>query len=104
MIGQQFTINAATGLHARPAAVFVEIASEFESEIKIEFEEQQVNAKSIISVLSLGLGDGETFVIRVNGPDEEEAMAALEKYMKNELGSEEENYNDLIGQDFKEIN
>ena len=104
MIKKQFTINASTGLHARPAAIFVELASEFEADIKIEFQDQQVNAKSIISVLSLGLGDGETFNLKVKGPDEKQAMAALEEYMNTELGSEEENYNDLIGQDFKEIN
>ena len=90
MLKKELVVRAATGLHARPAANFVELASRYDSEIKVHFGDKEVNAKSIISVLSLGLGQGESFVLTVEGPDEKEALTELEKYIQEELNGEKE--------------
>ncbi len=101
---EEFIIKAATGLHARPAAKFVDLASQFDSEITLVFGKQEVNAKSIISVLSLGVGQGEKIKLVFDGPDENEAFRRMKKYMKKNLCSSKERYDDIIGQDFKGIN
>ncbi len=66
------------GLHARPAAVFVQEANKFDSEIEIEFQGMKVNGKSIIGIMSLGAFYGEDITIVARGRDEEEAVKALE--------------------------
>lgn len=66
------------GLHARPAAVFVQEANKFDSEIEIEFQGMKVNGKSIIGIMSLGAFYGEDITIVARGRDEEDAVKALE--------------------------
>ncbi|WP_432408948.1 HPr family phosphocarrier protein [Wukongibacter sp. M2B1] len=68
-----------SGLHARPAAVFVKTASGYKSEIKIEAKGTCLNAKSIMNILSLGAKMGDEIKIIANGPDEEEAIQGLVK-------------------------
>lgn len=75
-----------TGLHARPAGIFVKHASQFKSEVEISFKEKTINAKSIMGVMSLGLGNGDEFVIRTTGDDESEAMDALVKLIESGFG------------------
>jgi phosphotransferase system HPr (HPr) family protein len=77
MISKAITITNDTGLHARPAAVFVNTATKFKSEVMVRKGEKQVNAKSILAVLSLGISKGSDIVISVQGSDEEEAMGSL---------------------------
>ncbi|MBR0596487.1 HPr family phosphocarrier protein [Sinanaerobacter chloroacetimidivorans] len=77
MISEVITIMNDTGLHARPAAVFVSTAAKFKSEIMLQKGEKQVNAKSILAVLSLGISKGTDIIISAQGPDEEEAVGAL---------------------------
>ncbi len=72
-----------TGLHARPASLLVKEALKFESKIKIIKDNQEYNAKSIISVLSMGAGKGAHLTIVSNGRDEVEALAALEKLINS---------------------
>lgn len=67
------------GLHARPAAVFVQEANKFDSEIEIEFQGMKVNGKSIIGIMSLGAFYGEDITIVARGRDEEDAVKALEE-------------------------
>lgn len=86
MIEREITIKNKTGLHARPAAIFVEIADRFESEVELLFDGINVNAKSIIGVLSLGIGNGDKAILRVSGSDEEEAMEKLLKLIENNFG------------------
>ena len=71
------------GLHARPAAVFVQEANKFDSEIEIEFQGMKVNGKSIIGIMSLGAFYGEDITIVARGRDEEEAVKALEELIIN---------------------
>lgn len=73
----QVTINHSSGLHARPAAVFVKTAASFRSTITIKAGEKQANAKSIVSVLTLGAKQGTLLTITAEGEDEDQAIAAL---------------------------
>lgn len=83
MVTKKMTIKIPTGLEARPVAVLVQIASQFESSIYIECEEKKVNAKSIMGMMSLGLAAGEEVVVTANGNDEESAMEKLEEYLNS---------------------
>ncbi|WP_432665952.1 HPr family phosphocarrier protein [Wukongibacter baidiensis] len=79
-------ISNESGLHARPAAIFVKTASQFNSGINIEFNGSSLNAKSIMNILSLGLKKGDEIKIIVNGTDEEEAIETLVKLIESKFG------------------
>src|SRR6476661_223966 len=81
-------IRNRTGLHARPARVFVDIAKQFQSTIRIGHGQKLVNAKSLISVLTLGVASGQHISIDVDGADEAAAIAALEAAVWSGLGEE----------------
>lgn len=83
MVTKKMTIKIPTGLEARPVAVLVQIASQYESSIYIECEDKKVNAKSIMGMMSLGLAAGEEVVVTANGDDEEKAMENLESYLNS---------------------
>ena len=68
MITEKVTILNETGLHARPASVFVNTAAKFKSDLTIQKEEKKVNAKSILSVLGLGVTKGTELTISAEGP------------------------------------
>lgn len=80
-----FTITLNEGLHARPATNLVNTAGQFTSEIYLIYKEKTVNLKSIMGVMSLGVGPGEEITIVAEGSDAERAMDELEKYIKSEL-------------------
>src|SRR6266487_7060953 len=84
----ELVIRNRTGLHARPARVFVDIAKQFQSSIRVGHKEKQVNAKSLISVLTLGVESGQRIFIDVDGADETAAIAALEAAVWSGLGEE----------------
>ncbi|MFP4016382.1 MAG: HPr family phosphocarrier protein [Halanaerobiales bacterium] len=86
MIEKEIVIKNKTGLHARPAAIFVETADRFESEVEMIFDGITVNAKSIIGVLSLGIGKDDRVLLRISGRDEEEAMEKMIEIVKNRFG------------------
>lgn len=71
------TITNEDGLHARPAAIFVQEANKYECDIEIEFDGNKVNGKSIIGVMSLGAYHGDEIRIISRGVDEDEAIEAL---------------------------
>lgn len=81
MIQKKMTINISTGLEARPVAVFVQVASQFDSSIYVEVGTKKVNAKSIMGMMTLGLDVGEEVVVSADGADEEKAIAEIEKYL-----------------------
>ena len=81
---KSYVILTETGLHARPAAEIVKVASKYSSTIEIEKNEKKVNLKSILSVMSLGLGKGQSFSIYVEGIDEEEGLQELNQFLKSE--------------------
>jgi phosphocarrier protein len=74
---KEAVITGKTGLHARPATFFIQKANEFTSSVWIEKDERRVNAKSLLGVLSLGVGKDEPVRIIGDGPDETEAVDTL---------------------------
>ena len=74
------------GLHARPAALFVQAATAHQSKITVTKGEKSGNAKSILGILSLGVQQNDEIVINADGPDEVEALAALTKLIKDNFG------------------
>jgi phosphotransferase system HPr (HPr) family protein len=83
------TVNHAVGLHARPAAQFVQTASKFEAEITVANktkESDPVSAKSILSVLTLGVHQGYEIEITADGSDEDDALKVLEQLVADNFG------------------
>ena len=83
------TVNNQVGLHARPATFFIQKANEFKSSIWIEKDERRINAKSLLGVLSLGIIKGMTMDIAADGPDEQEAVEALEELINSNFSGYE---------------
>lgn len=81
---REYHVVAETGIHARPATLLVQAASKFASNINLEYKGRAVNLKSIMGVMSLGVGQGADVVITAEGADEVEAMAAIDETMKKE--------------------
>lgn len=81
---QEFHIVAETGIHARPATLLVQTASKFKSDITLEYKGKSVNLKSIMGVMSLGVGQGADVEITIDGEDEEEAIKAISETMVSE--------------------
>lgn len=84
MVSKSMTINIPKGLEARPVALLVQVASQYESSIYMEIQEKKVNAKSIMGMMSLGLAEGEKITIIANGPDENAAVDAIDKYISKQ--------------------
>jgi phosphocarrier protein HPr len=76
---QKFVVGNKLGLHARPAALLVQTANSFQSEITIQKGKQKVNAKSIMGVLMLAAGSGSIVIICIIGLDARKAMVAISK-------------------------
>ena len=83
MITKKIKIQIQNGLEARPVAVLVQVASQYNSSIYVECvgERVKVNAKSIMGMMTLGLAAGEEVVVSANGDDEENAMTDIVKYL-----------------------
>ncbi|MGN0867932.1 MAG: HPr family phosphocarrier protein [Akkermansia sp.] len=88
MISKQLTILNKLGIHARPAAQFVRVASRFESDVTVEKDEDRVDGKSIMGIMMLAVGWGATIQVCVDGPDEAECLAALEKLIQDKFGED----------------
>ncbi|WP_216828856.1 phosphocarrier protein HPr [Alkalihalobacterium elongatum] len=86
MVEKTFKITAETGIHARPATQLVNKAGQFSSDINLEYKGKSVNLKSIMGVMSLGVGQGAEVTIKADGSDENEALQALEAVIKEGLG------------------
>jgi phosphotransferase system HPr (HPr) family protein len=74
------------GLHARPAALFVQTAKKFQSDIVVRKGEREANAKSILSILTLGANQGSELTIEAVGDDEGEAVKALQALVADNFG------------------
>lgn len=81
MTEKKIMVKIASGLEARPVALFVQVASQFQSSIYVALQNKKVNAKSIMGMMSLGVLEGENIIITAEGPDEEEAIEKLESYL-----------------------
>ena len=81
---KEMVVQLAGGLEARPIAVLVQVASQYESSIYLEADEKRVNAKSIMGMMTLALKAGEKMIVEANGRDEEAAIEGIEKYISGE--------------------
>lgn len=81
MITKKIQIQLQNGLEARPVAVLVQVASQYNSIIYVECDDRKVNAKSIMGMMTLGLTAGEEVVVSANGDDEQTAMDDIVKYL-----------------------
>lgn len=83
MVKKTVTVELASGLEARPVAMLVQVASQYESNIYVEIESKRVNAKSIMGMMTLGLAAGEQVLVTADGSDENQAITEIEKYLSN---------------------
>ena len=81
-IEKEIPIVNRLGLHARPAAMFVRIASRYRSEIWVSKEGEEVNGKSIMGLMMLAAGQGSKLRVRCEGPDADKAMEEIEALIK----------------------
>lgn len=81
MLQKKTIVKIATGLEARPVAMFVQLASQFQSNIYVTVQDKQVNAKSIMGMMSLGVLEDEEVTLIADGVDEAEAIEQLELYL-----------------------
>lgn len=88
MYKKNVTVLNKSGLHARPASDFIKEASKFSSKITIKRldEDEEANAKSIVFLLSLGIGQGTEVEISANGDDEQQAVEALTALVESGFG------------------
>lgn len=85
---RNFHIIADTGIHARPATLLVQTASKFTANTTLEYQGKTVNLKSIMGVMSLGVGKGADVTVTAEGEDEADALNAIATTMKKEGLSE----------------
>ena len=83
MTQKAIQIKLETGLEARPVAMLVQVASQFESTVYINVDDRKVNAKSIMGMMSLGLAIGEQVTVTAEGKDEEAAIDEIEKFLSD---------------------
>jgi len=84
MIKKSVKICLSNGLEARPVALLVQVASQFESSVYLETNDKRVNAKSIMGMMSLGADMGEEITVVCEGNDEEAATVGVERFLTGE--------------------
>ena len=89
MISRELTIVNKLGLHARAASHLVKVASGFASRVTLERAGASANAKSIMGLLLLAAAKGHTVTVRADGPDEQEALAAVEALVRDRFHEEQ---------------
>ncbi len=88
MTEREITLTNRLGLHARPATKVVQTAGEFESEIRLKRDDLEVNAKSILGVMTLAAEMGSKVLIRAEGEDEVQAVQAVAKLFEDKFGED----------------
>lgn len=88
MVKKELTIINKLGIHARPAAQFVRLASKYDSDIMVEKDGEEVDGKSIMGLMMLAVGYGSKIVVSATGPDENEALAAIEDLIERKFEEE----------------
>ncbi|MCR5721247.1 MAG: HPr family phosphocarrier protein [Lachnospiraceae bacterium] len=84
MTKQDVTIKLAGGLEARPVAMLVQVASQYEASVYLDTEDKHVNAKSIMGMMSLGLDTGDELTVVADGTDEAKAVDGVVKYLSGQ--------------------
>ncbi len=85
IIKRKFKIKNSQGLHARPASIFVKIANKYEAEVTVRKGSESVNGKSIMGLMTLAANHGSTIEIEATGPDAQEAVEELEKFLSSDI-------------------
>lgn len=85
-VEKTFVIGNKLGLHARPAAVFVQTANRFEASVEVQKEDLKIDGKSIMGIMTLAAEMGSSITVRVTGKDAEAAMEALAKLIESNFG------------------
>ncbi|MDP3921599.1 MAG: HPr family phosphocarrier protein [Candidatus Omnitrophota bacterium] len=81
-----FTIKNRLGLHARPAALFVQTANRFQCEVEVFKDGERVNGKSIMGIMTLAVGMGNSITVRTLGPDAAQAIEEIGKLIEGNFG------------------
>ncbi len=84
LVKKELIVKNKSGLHARPAALFVQVANKFESRITVKRDAEEVNGKSIMGILMLGAEKHSTIIIEADGEDAQAALEELEKIVTSE--------------------
>ena len=84
LIKKELIVKNKQGLHARPAAVFVQIANKFDARITVRHDDEEVNGKSIMGILMLGAEKDSRIIVEADGTDAEAALLELEKLINSE--------------------
>jgi phosphocarrier protein HPr len=87
-IEKEVAIVNRLGMHARPAAMFVRVASRFRCEVWVEKEGERINGKSIMGLMMLAAGQGSKLMIRCEGPDADRAMEELEELINRRFNED----------------
>lgn len=83
MISKTVTVNLSPDAEERPVAVLVQLASMFESKVFLTTQNKKINAKSIMGMMSLGFGQGDTLGIEADGDDAEKAVEKIANYIES---------------------
>lgn len=84
LVKKELVVKNKQGLHARPAAIFVQIANKFDARITVRHDDEEVNGKSIMGILMLGAEKDSLIVVEADGSDAEAALEELEKLISSE--------------------
>lgn len=76
---REFTVGNKLGIHARPAALFVKVANQFQADVFVEKDGERINGKSIMGLMMLAAGPGSVLVVEASGEDAGEALDKLEE-------------------------
>ena len=88
-VENRVVINNPQGLHARPAEMLARLAMQFESEVELVRDDQIVDAKSILHLLTLGAAQGTEVVLQARGSDAQEAIEAITRLVQSDFESDE---------------
>ena len=88
MTEAELVIRNQLGLHARACALFVKTAARFKADVLVSRDDLEVNGKSIMGVMMLAAEEGSTIRVRAEGPDENEAVLALQALVDGKFGGE----------------
>lgn len=85
---RKFTVNNKLGLHARPAALFVQTANRFNCDVTVRKGRQKVNGKSIMGIMTLAVQQGTSIIVKTEGPEAADAMAEIARLIESNFGEE----------------
>lgn len=83
MVSETVKVNLVKDAEARPVAVLVQTASQFDSKIYVKLEDKNINAKSIMGMMSIGLTQDSEVTVTAEGDDEEKALETIANYLRN---------------------